>query len=72
MLSDEPDSIGTRKIDYTLPYVLLQKDRKKYHLVDATHPTALKYREYTSNEKGTSGFRSKGIFLGTFLPSGAS
>ncbi|KAF9642708.1 hypothetical protein BDM02DRAFT_3192806 [Thelephora ganbajun] len=62
-LSDEPDDIGTRKINYTLPYALLQKDRKKYHLVDATHPTALTYREYTSNEKGTSGFRSKGIFL---------
>jgi hypothetical protein len=66
-LPDEPDSVGTRKIDYTLPYVLLQKDRKKYHLVDVAHPTALKYREYTSNEGGSSGFRSKGIFLGTYL-----
>ena len=66
-LSDEPDSIGTRKIDYMLPYVLFQKDRKKYHLVDTTHLAALKYREYTSNKEGSSGFCSKGMFLGTHL-----
>lgn len=65
VLPDEPDHIGTRKINYTLPYVLLLKDRKKYHLVDVTHPSALKYREHTSNEGGTGGFRPKGIFLGT-------
>ena len=71
-LADETDNVGTRKIDYTLSYVFLQKDCKKYHSVDATHPTALKYREYTSNEGGASGFCSKSIFLGTCSSSIAS
>jgi hypothetical protein len=66
-LPDEPDNIGTKKIDYTLPYILLKKDRKKYHLVDIAHPTAAQYKVHTTGERGSGGFRSKGIFLSAHL-----
>jgi hypothetical protein len=65
LLPNEPDGVGTPKTGYTLPYVLLRKDRKKYHLVDIAHPTAEDYKEHTANGSSTSGFRTKGIFLGT-------
>lgn len=65
-LPDEPDTTGTKRIEYTLPYVLLQKDYRKYSVVDDTHPVASKYKEFLSGDGNNAGFRAKGIFLGKF------
>jgi len=35
-LPDEPDIVGKRRVEYSLPYVLLFKVRKNYSVVDAT------------------------------------
>lgn len=68
-LPDEPDDIGVKRVDYTLPYVLLQKTRKTYQVVDETHPDAATYRDYLSGEKSkNAGFRAKSLFFGKCFP----
>jgi len=57
-----------KRIEYTLPYVLLVKDYRKYSLVDDTHPAALRYKESLSGDGSNSGFRTKSIFIGEYLP----
>ena len=64
---DEPDATGMRKIEYSLPYVLLQKMRKNYYLVDDTHPVATTYKTYLSGDMAGAGFRAKSLFLGAYL-----
>ena len=63
-IPDEPDTVGMKRIEYSLPYVLLKKEYRKYHIVDDTHPTAIKYKETISGNTTNTGFRAKGIFLG--------
>jgi len=64
-IPDEPDSTGLKKLNYQLPYVLLEKNRRSYRLVDETHPTAEMYQEHmTSGKTKTAGFRSKILFFG--------
>jgi len=53
-----------KRIEYTLPYVLLQKMRKNYHIVDDTHPVATMYKANLSGDTTSAGFRAKSIFLG--------
>ena len=68
-LPDQPDAIGVKCIDYTLPYVLLQKTRMTYTVVDATHPDAMTCKDHLSGEKAqNAGFRAKSLFLGRFFP----
>ncbi|KAF9646684.1 hypothetical protein BDM02DRAFT_3130252 [Thelephora ganbajun] len=62
-IPDEPDNIGMKRIKYSLPYVLLEKDYRKYNIVDDTHPTATKYKEALSGDGTNAGFRAKGIFI---------
>jgi hypothetical protein len=68
IIRDEPDSIGTKRVDYTLPYVLLKKEYRKYKIIDDTHPDATKYKEALSGEGANAGFRAKAIFIGVYLP----
>jgi hypothetical protein len=63
---DEPDSAGLKRIEFSLPYVLLAKQYRKYNIVDDTHPAAIKYKECLSGDGNNSGFRNKGIFIGAF------
>jgi hypothetical protein len=65
-IPDEPDSIGLKCIDYSLPYVLLKKEYRKYAIVDDTHPTATKYKEALSGEGTNAGFRVKSIFISEY------
>ncbi|KAF9643389.1 hypothetical protein BDM02DRAFT_3191711 [Thelephora ganbajun] len=67
-IPDEPDNIGMKRIEYLLPYVLLEKDYRKYNIVDDTHPTATKYKEALSGDGTNAGFRAKGIFIVTKAP----
>lgn len=64
LIPDEPDTIGMKKIEYSLPYVLLQKIRKNYFIVDDAHPIATKYKAYLSGDTTNAGFRAKSIFIG--------
>ena len=66
-IPDEPDTTGMKRIEYSLPYVLLRKDYRKYHIVDDTHPTTTKYKECISGDTSTAGFRAKGIFIGEYI-----
>ena len=50
-LPNEPDATGKRRVEYSLPYVLLFKVRKNYSVVDATHPSAVKYMEVANGLK---------------------
>lgn len=68
-VANEPDNVGLKRIDYSWPYVLLQKDRKKYDAVDHTHPTGVIFRDNLSGRSSGASFRGKGIFLGTSPPS---
>src|SRR5258705_8778073 len=61
---DEPDPIGMKHIEYSLPYVLLVQDYRKYNIVNDTHPVATKYKECLSGEGANAGFRVKSIFIG--------
>ena len=71
-LPNEPDTVGKKRVEYSLPYVLLFKERKKYHVVDATHPNAIKYMEVANgwkdgpkdSSKKNSSFRAKSLFFG--------
>lgn len=63
-IADEPDNVGMKRIEYSLPYVLLKKEYRKYHVIDDTHPTAVKYKEYISGDTSNAGFRAKAIFIG--------
>lgn len=63
-IPDEPDTSGMKRIEYSLPYVLLQKDYRRYNVVDSTHPNGAKYKEFLSGDGSNSGFRAKGIFIG--------
>lgn len=63
-IPDEPDTSGMKRIEYSLPYVLLQKDYRKYNVVDDTHPIGAKYKEFLSGDGSNAGFRAKGIFIG--------
>lgn len=66
-IPDEPDSIGMKKLEYSLPYILLEKCRKTYSLVDATHPSSRSYKQYLAGDKGkNAGFRAKTLFLGVY------
>jgi len=77
-LPNEPDTTGKRRVEYSLPYVLLFKVRKNYSVVDATHPNAAKYMEVANGLKDgedgqkdgsrkNSSFRAKSLFFGTYL-----
>lgn len=63
-IPDEPDTIGIKRIKYSLPYVLLKKEYRKYKVVDDTHPNAAKYKDALSGEGSNAGFRAKSIFIG--------
>jgi hypothetical protein len=63
-IRDEPDTIGKKRIDYVLPYVLLKKEYRKYRIIDDTHPNAVKYKDALSGEGTNAGFRAKSIFIG--------
>jgi hypothetical protein len=67
-IPDEPDNVGLRRIQYSLPYVLLEKAYRKYSIVDDTHPIATRYREAISGDGNTAGFRNKSIFIGEYRP----
>ena len=64
---DEPDAVGMKKIEYSLPYVLLHKIRKNYYIVDDAHPVATKYKAYLSGDTPNAGFRAKSLFIGEYL-----
>lgn len=64
-IGSQPDNVGPKRIQYSWPYILLQKDRKKYEAVDCTHPTASIYRDNLSGDGAHSSFRGKAIYLGT-------
>ena len=61
---DESDTTGIKRIEYSLPYVLLQKQYRKYTVVDDTHPVGARYKEFLSGDGSNSGFQMKGIFIG--------
>ena len=63
-IPDEPDSVGMKKLNYQLPYILLKKNRKNYSLVDESHPTAETYQEYLAGANRTAGFKAKTLYLG--------
>jgi hypothetical protein len=63
----EPDDFGIKRIEYSWPYILLRKDRKKYVAVDNTHPTGSVYRDNLSGGGTHASFRGKAIFLGMIL-----
>ena len=63
-IPDEPDTTGIKRIAYSLPYVLLHKEYRKYSIVDDTHPIGARYKEFLSSDGSNSGFRTKGIFIG--------
>ena len=63
-IPDEPDTSGMKRIEYSLPYVLLQKDYRKYTIVNDTHQIGAKYKEFLSGDGSNVGFRAKGIFIG--------
>lgn len=65
-IPDEPDTAGMKRIAYSLPYVLLQKEYRKYTIVDETHPVGAKYKEFLSGDGSNSGFRTKSIFIGEY------
>lgn len=65
-IPDEPDTVGMKRIEYSLPYVLLRKEYRKYHIVDDTHPIGTKYKEYISGDTSNAGFRAKGLFIGEY------
>jgi len=78
-LPNEPDTVGKKRVEYSLPYVLLFKERKKYCVVDATHPNAFKYMEVANGlkdgpkdslngSKKNSSFRAKSLFFGVYSP----
>jgi hypothetical protein len=72
-IPDEPDETGVKKVDYVLPYLVLEKVRKSYHLIDATHPSGETYREYLAGDKSKgAGFRAKTLFLGMYCHSSHS
>lgn len=66
-IPDEPDNVGMRRIEYSLPYVLLEKAYRKYHIVDDTHPVATKYKEALSGDGTNAGYKNKSIFIGEYL-----
>ena len=66
-VKNEPDDTGIKRIDYSWPYILLQKDRKKYVAVDHMHPTGSSYRDNLSGGSTHASFRGKAIFLGTSI-----
>ena len=53
-IPNEPDDIGLRCVNYTLPYILLKKERRKYHTVNETHPTTGTYVESMSGSQAKS------------------
>ena len=63
-LPDEPDNVGIKRIKYSLPYVLLKKEYRKYKIVGDGHPAGIKYKEALSSEGANAGFRAKSIFIG--------
>ena len=67
-IKDEADDTGAKRIDYTWPYVLLHKDRKRYEPVDETHPSGQVYHDNLSGTGAHGSFRGKAIFLGMSPP----
>ena len=55
-----------KRIKYSLPYVLLEKDYRKYKIVDDTHPVATTYKEHLSGDGANASFKVKGIHLGEY------
>jgi len=54
-----------RRIEYALPYILLQKVYKKYHVVDEMHPVAGTYKVHLAGERAkNAGYKAKSLFLG--------
>lgn len=66
-IPDEADTTGVKRIAYSLPYVLLHKEYRKYSLVDDTHPVGARFKEFLSGDGSNSGFRTKSIFIGEYL-----
>jgi hypothetical protein len=64
-IPNEPDGVGIRRVEYTLPYILVKKDRMKYEIIDNAHPTAEVYDKMLSGGKaGKPGFRARTLFFG--------
>ena len=63
-VKNEADDTGAKRIDYTWPYILLHKDRKKYEAIDQTHPSGAVYRDNLGGTGIHGSFRGKAIFLG--------
>ncbi|KAF9642217.1 hypothetical protein BDM02DRAFT_3193673 [Thelephora ganbajun] len=62
-IPDEPDNIGMKRIEYMLPYVLLEKEYRRYNIIDDMHPVATRYKEALSGDGSNAGFRAKAIFI---------
>lgn len=80
-LPNEPDTAGKKRVEYSLPYVLLFKVRKKYTVIDTTHPNAVKYMDVANGlkdsrledgqkdgSKKSASFRAKSLFFGAYPP----
>ncbi|KAF9645702.1 hypothetical protein BDM02DRAFT_3189490 [Thelephora ganbajun] len=63
-IPDELDNIGMKRIEYMLPYMLLEKEYRRYNIVDDMHPVATRYKEALSGDGSNAGFRAKAIFIG--------
>ena len=63
-VKNEADDTGAKRIDYTWPYILLHKDRKKYEAINQTHPSGAVYRDNLGGTGTHGSFRRKAIFLG--------
>ena len=63
-IKNEADDTGAKRINYTWPYILLRKDRKKYEAVDQTHPLGAVYCDNLSGGSAHASFCRKAIFLG--------
>jgi hypothetical protein len=69
-IPNEPDDVGIKQVNYSLPYILLQKDRMKYPIVDEAHPTAQIYNDNIAGGKARgSGFRTRTLFFGMCIQS---
>jgi len=76
-LPNEPNATGKKRVEHSLPYVLLFKVRKKYSMVDAMHPNVIKYMEVANGHledsqkdgsKKNLSFRMKSLFFGMYPP----
>ena len=61
-IPNEPDDLGLRCVNYTLPYILLKKEWRKCHTVDETHLTVRKL-EHRSHFSSFSSLWTPPLFL---------